>query len=43
MADLIIALENGRVAACGTHDELMSAGGMYAELYALQARAYTEP
>ena len=42
MADLIIALEDGRVAACGTHGELMRAGGMYAELYALQARAYTE-
>jgi ATP-binding cassette, subfamily B, bacterial len=39
-ADLIVALENGRVAACGTHDELMRAGGTYAELYTLQAKAY---
>jgi hypothetical protein len=33
-------LEGGRVAAFGTHDELMRAGGTYSELYTLQARAY---
>jgi ATP-binding cassette, subfamily B, bacterial len=40
MADMIIVLEGGTVAACGTHDELMRAGGTYHELYTLQARAY---
>ena len=42
MADLIIVLENGRVAAAGTHDELMRAGGTYAVLYTMQARAYAD-
>ncbi len=37
-ADLIIALEKGRVAEIGTHDELVAhPGGVYARLYALQA------
>ncbi|HUF47223.1 MAG TPA: ABC transporter ATP-binding protein [Vicinamibacterales bacterium] len=37
-ADLIVALENGRVAETGTHDTLVDrAGGVYAKLYALQA------
>ncbi|MFF2268280.1 ABC transporter ATP-binding protein [Cellulosimicrobium cellulans] len=39
-ADLIVVLEGGRVAELGTHDELAAAGGSYAEMYALQARAY---
>jgi subfamily B ATP-binding cassette protein MsbA len=39
-ADLIIALEEGRVAEIGTHDELVARpGGVYAKLYALQAFA----
>jgi len=40
MADLIVVLEKGRVAASGSHEELMHQGGLYAELYELQARAY---
>ena len=40
MADLIVVLESGRVAASGDHASLMRAGGLYAELYELQARAY---
>ncbi|MBM7817889.1 ATP-binding cassette subfamily B protein [Cellulosimicrobium cellulans] len=39
-ADLIVVLDGGRVAELGTHDELAAAGGSYAEMYALQARAY---
>jgi ATP-binding cassette subfamily B protein len=40
MADLIVVVEDGTVTQTGTHDELVAAGGTYADLYALQARAY---
>jgi ATP-binding cassette subfamily B protein len=40
MADVIAVLEKGRVVAMGSHAELMERGGLYAELYELQARAY---
>jgi subfamily B ATP-binding cassette protein MsbA len=37
-ADLIVALEHGRIAEIGTHDELVTRpAGVYAKLYALQA------
>lgn len=36
-ADLILVVDSGRVVERGTHDELMSAGGKYAELVATQA------
>ena len=39
-ADLIVVLESGRAVESGSHDELMRAGGTYAELFELQARAY---
>ena len=39
-ADRIYVLEHGRVVEQGSHDELMAAGGRYAELFTLQARAY---
>ena len=40
MADLIAVLDHGRLTEYGTHRELMIAGGLYAELFNLQARAY---
>lgn len=40
MADFIVVLDGSRVAEAGSHDELMAAGGRYAELYRIQARAY---
>jgi ATP-binding cassette, subfamily B, bacterial len=40
MADLIVVLDGARVAEVGTHDELMSRGGVYAQLYGIQAAAY---
>jgi ATP-binding cassette subfamily B protein len=41
MADLIVYLEAGHAAEAGTHDELMAAAGRYAELFSLQAAAYS--
>ncbi|HEY0935837.1 MAG TPA: ABC transporter ATP-binding protein [Trebonia sp.] len=41
MADLIIYLEEGHAAESGTHEELLSRGGRYAELFTLQAAGYT--
>ena len=40
MADLIIVLAEGQVAEVGSHQELMAAGGQYAELVKLQAKSY---
>ncbi|HXL91316.1 MAG TPA: ABC transporter ATP-binding protein [Streptosporangiaceae bacterium] len=40
MADLIVVLDQGRIAAAGDHATLIRSGGLYAELYELQARAY---
>jgi ATP-binding cassette subfamily B protein len=40
LADLVVVLEHGRVVETGSHADLLSAGGRYAELYELQARAY---
>jgi ABC-type multidrug transport system fused ATPase/permease subunit len=41
MADLIVVLDGQRVREVGTHADLMAQQGLYAELYTLQARAYT--
>jgi ATP-binding cassette subfamily B protein len=37
-ADLILVMENGRIAERGTHDELLAAQGPYACLYQAQLR-----
>ena len=40
MADRIIVLQNGMVKEDGSHQELVARGGLYAELFALQAEGY---
>ena len=35
-ADLVVVLDRGRVVEQGRHDELLAAGGLYAELYRTQ-------
>ena len=37
--DRTLVIEEGRVAESGTHDELVSSGGLYARLYALQEQS----
>ncbi|WP_327347355.1 ABC transporter ATP-binding protein [Streptomyces europaeiscabiei] len=40
MADVIVVVDDGGIAECGTHEELLSAGGPYSQMYRSQARAY---
>jgi len=35
-ADRILVLQQGRIVETGSHTELLSAGGIYADLYRLQ-------
>ena len=35
-ADCILVMRDGQIIECGTHDELLAAGGFYAELYRSQ-------
>jgi ATP-binding cassette subfamily B protein len=39
-ADLVVVLDHGRVREQGTHRELLDAGGLYAELFSMQASGY---
>ena len=41
-ADRIYVLHEGRVVEHGTHHELVALGGRYAEMFSLQAAAYTD-
>ncbi len=40
LADRILVLEKGKLFESGTHEQLLKAGGRYAELFNLQARGY---
>jgi ATP-binding cassette subfamily B protein len=40
MANLIVVLDGSHVAEVGSHEELVSSGRKYAELYGIQAAAY---
>ncbi|MGW1325818.1 ABC transporter ATP-binding protein [Streptomyces antibioticus] len=42
-ADLVHVLDQGRLVESGTPDELLAGGGVYAELYALQAEQFSAP
>lgn len=42
-ADRIYVLHHGRLVEAGTHDDLLAAGGRYAELFTLQAAGYDTP
>lgn len=39
-ADVVLVLDGGRVVESGPHDELMLRGGLYADLFRLQAERY---
>jgi ATP-binding cassette subfamily B protein len=42
-ADLILVIDGGRIVERGTHEDLLAAGGLYAELYRIQfAGQHTE-
>ena len=40
MADMIVVLHDGRIEEVGSHDELLAAGGRYAQLFRMQASRY---
>ncbi len=40
LADTIVVLEHGKIEESGSHAELVQSGGMYAQLFKLQAKGY---
>ncbi|RAP73764.1 ABC transporter ATP-binding protein [Paenibacillus montanisoli] len=40
--DRILLIDDGGIAECGTHDELMRYGGKYAEMFNVQSRYYKD-
>jgi ATP-binding cassette subfamily B protein len=40
MADRIVVLSGGRLIEEGNHEQLMRAGGLYAEMFEMQAASY---
>jgi ATP-binding cassette subfamily B protein len=40
MADVIVVIDSGRIVEVGDHPSLVAVGGLYAELYEIQARSY---
>ena len=40
MSDRILVLKGGELVDDGTHEELVARGGLYAELFSLQAAGY---
>lgn len=42
MADEILVVGEGRLLERGTHSDLVLAGGVYAQMYATQAKGYLD-
>ncbi|MCR5040967.1 MAG: ABC transporter ATP-binding protein/permease [Clostridia bacterium] len=40
LSDRIFVFENGTVVQSGSHEELMNAGGLYADMFTMQAQSY---